>query len=127
MEKTTTDRGFMADTAVPHTDTATREMTDKPVATAGPWELSDVRDFGARKVIAWTTNPNGHRWRKTICELREGNLDDAEIEGNRHLIVAAPDLLESCRRLLEYMPTLTALQRRLVREAESAIAKAEGR
>ena len=91
------DAGFMADSKLDPTDTATREVDVVPVATEGPWHRSDVRELGHYKIRAWVTNDDGHRWRKTICEMRDGNMDEGEAEANAALIIAAPRLLEVLR------------------------------
>lgn len=73
--------------------------TESAVMTPGPWELSDVRERGPRKVIHWTTNPNGHRWRRTVCVLSEGNMDEGEADVNAQAITALPDLLAALKEM----------------------------
>ena len=84
--------------------------------TPGPWYVGeraasgiDVRAVDSRDLLA------------------QACIGRLNCEANARLIAAAPDLLEACKQLYEYMPTLTALQRRIAAEAEQAIAKAEGR
>lgn len=92
--------------------------------SAGPWSLSDVREFGAPKIEAWTTESNGHRWRKRICTLHDNNMDEGEPEANAALIAAAPELLAIAKRIAEHFAYTDAP---LGVAAREAIAKAEAR
>lgn len=113
------------ETTVPvPTDTETRGQH-----TEGPWMMTDVRESGPYKVIAWVRNPNGHRWRKSIATILEGNLDDGEMEANASLICAAPDLLDALRAFCGDYKSLgfpiVALDT-AYHHARNVIAKAEG-
>jgi hypothetical protein len=102
------DQGIVANTEVPPISLSQPFPTDAPVMTEGTWELSDVREFGPRKVIAWQRNPNGHRWRKTIAVISEGNLDEGEADANARAITAIPEMrgliAQAVRVLIEHAP-----------------------
>jgi urease accessory protein UreF len=63
-----------------------------------------------------------------ICIVHDG---DERATADAHLIAAAPDLLEACRKLLDITQAkggaFALLHQSECAEAESAIAKAEGR
>lgn len=96
-------------------------------STPGPWTLSDVRAFGRRKVEAWVQEPSGHRWRKTLAEMLDGNLDEGEAEANARLIAAAPDLLAACKEIASFAQSWQPLSTGDIASVRAAIAKAEAK
>lgn len=100
--------------STPSTETgrpvATNQKTVERVGhTPGPWERLPVQPGGVRKVVFVAPLGGGGsigralaKW--TVAEVWAGppceRVEDAEAasEANAHLISAAPDLLEACKR-----------------------------
>jgi hypothetical protein len=64
-------------------------------ASSGPWKAIDNRDGFGREVIITTQKRRAGNW-SPICEMDEdftGPMGPEQV-ANKHLIVAAPDLLE---------------------------------
>src|SRR5262245_61192091 len=93
--------------------------------TPGPWTLSDVRACGPRKVEHWQTNENGHRWKRTVCVISDGNMAEGESEANECLLIAAPDLLVALKAAHDEL--LLHKDSPLHLQITAAIAKAQGK
>jgi hypothetical protein len=104
---------------------------NKAKHTPGPWKFREaegqsieIAGIGYRGDVAFVDAPD---WKGLATVATTGGSRTPESTANVRLIAAAPDLLKASKDLLEYMPTLTAFQRARCRQAEAAIAKAEGR
>ncbi len=91
--------------------------------TLGPWSVALM--LGLPTVVSRVT---GERVADVICEKRKRDENLSELEANASLIAAAPELIEACRALLDISgfgddPVTASIHR----QAEAAIAKAEGR
>ena len=91
--------------------------------TPAPWILDDLGDKW--DLITETKNPHGPSW---IAEIISGYDGD---EANAKLIAAAPELLEACKAMAEYISGQWEKdwpnRPNHLRLAENAIKKAEGK
>ena len=90
--------------------------------TPGPWTVQGQAVLSDRPYPEW----------KQIAEVRIGNADnwsDPEGESNSRLIAAAPDLLAALEEVSDYLAEFfdEGRKHRVIRAADAAIAKAEGR
>ena len=89
------------------------------------WIESDTRKLMALLEVPYLAKGVGH----SVATKAEHRKTLKEVEANAHLIVAAPDLLKACKRLLRLhrdtaKPSLEGLE--ATNEADAAIAKAKG-
>lgn len=111
-----------------HSNAPAPLATDPASHTPGPW----VAAAGPSSIVGWpVVGPRG-RAVATVHYLRgdtpEGKRVNAEAGANACLVAAAPDLLEVLRDVVQYGGGMEYDDwRGLIKRAESAIAKAEGR
>lgn len=97
--------------------------------TPGPWHrnIKPATKYGT--IFAREAPRHTH-----VCHLAVTGLPPEEVEANCSLIVAAPDLLDTLRDVVEYAERFADLNdepagggcRRSIAAARAAIAKAEG-
>ena len=128
----------MADTKLDPTDTATREMTGKPVIashTPGPWRIAGDGDHEEIELCCVESATHD-----AIAIVADAHTDHGDPLPNARLIAAAPDLLDAAKQMQGLMDNLwkavpwgktAGLRADLLNEAplalQQAIAKAEGR
>lgn len=90
----------------------------------GPWHWSDrsLRCPNSQNVSIILDDDGGMVYRDSPIEAFS-----AELDANRHLIAAAPELLESAKQALHYMRLHKYADQAWADDLEAAIAKAEGR
>jgi len=98
--------------------------------TPGPWHVRDLHP--GRCTFNIGTNPNDPYEGEVAVVFRAGRHVQAHHKANARLIAAAPDLLAALKRLLatQYPGTENHHEtgcRCVIHEAQTAIAKAEGR
>ena len=125
MEKTTTESGFMADTAVPVTDTATRGIAVVPVITShtpGPWRIAGDGDHEEIELCCVESATHD-----AIAIVADAHTDHGDPMPNARLIAAAPDLLAAAKVIASFARSWEPLTPGDIRQLTDAIAKAEGR
>lgn len=103
------------------------------VHTPGPWAVNYMGSVGHLKSV-WPDHKFG--WTPTLAKFdrstRAQSINDDEALANATLMAAAPDLLESCRELVQAMRDYEMevdgdkpeKHRRMMRRASAAIKKA---
>jgi len=101
-----------------------------PSHTPGPWKVagrygkySDEITDANGQAIAWVFT------RKADPQIVTGVLDSPEGQANASLIAAAPELLEALEQAADYLAEFfeEGREHRVIKLADAAIAKAEGR
>ena len=100
-------------------------MSRRQSHTPGPWRFDLFNDQPA--IYA---DVQGEPYVVALMEGGHGRAPEDELDANTHLIAAAPDLLRALRRVLAVTLSLPydgrTLTGKAFRQAEAAIAKAEG-